>query len=97
MKLRKAAQGVIGEVDGKWVDVPYSEVRNDSLKSVERIYQHAGAEVSQETIDAVQRWESENPQHKKGAHNYALQDYGLTADNVDREFAEYITRFGDLF
>ena len=83
--------------DGKWVDVPYSEVRNDSLKSVERIYQHAGAEVSQETIDAVQRWESENPQHKKGAHNYALQDYGLTADDVDREFAEYITRFGDLF
>jgi Sulfotransferase family len=83
--------------DAMWVDVPYAELRGDSLTSVHRIYDHADAQMSSHTIASVSQWEQDNPQHKQGSFEYALEDYGLTEADVDREFADYIDRFGSMF
>jgi hypothetical protein len=81
----------------RWVDVPYRELRDDSLASVERIYDAVGVDDSEETRAALERWERDNPPNKQGEFSYQLEDYGLTDDDVEREFSGYIRAFGHLF
>ena len=69
----------------------------DPLTAVERIYAAAGAEFTDETVRLVQAWDAEHPQGEGGVFEYDLADYGLTDADIEREFAEYITRFGDRF
>jgi hypothetical protein len=80
-----------------FVDIGYPEVTHDSLTAVERIYAAAGVEFTDETVRAARAWDAEHPQGEGGIFEYDLADYGLTDDDIEREFAAYITRFGDRF
>ena len=80
-----------------WVDVPYPELVKDSMRSAERIYSAAGTELDDATADQLARWEADNPPHKQGDFSYRLEDYGMTEADVEREFGDYIARFGHLF
>jgi len=80
-----------------FVDIAYPEVTKDPLTAVERIYTAAGAEFTDETVRVVQAWDAEHPQGEGGVFEYDLADYGLTDADIEREFAEYVTRFGDRF
>ena len=80
-----------------FVDIGYPEVTRDSLTAVERIYAAAGVEFTDETVRAARAWDAEHPQGEGGIFEYDLADYGLTDDDIEREFAAYITRFGDRF
>ena len=82
---------------GDFVDVAYPEVLRDPLTAVERIYAAAGAAFTDDTVRAARTWEAEHPQGEGGVFEYDLADYGLTDDDIEREFAAYITRFGDRF
>ena len=79
------------------MDVGYREVTDDALAAVERIYAEAGAAFTDDTVRAARAWEAEHPQGEGGIFEYDLADYGLTDDDIEREFAAYITRFGDRF
>jgi len=80
-----------------FVDVAYPEVVRDPLTAVERIYAAAGAELTDESVRAIRGWDAEHPQGEGGVFEYDLAEYGLTDDDIEREFAAYITRFGDRF
>jgi hypothetical protein len=83
--------------EDRFVDVGYPDVLEDSMVAVERIYAAAGAELTDDTVRAVRAWEVEHPQGEGGVFEYRLADYGLTEADIEREFAAYITRFGDRF
>jgi hypothetical protein len=80
-----------------WVDVPYNELRGHSTESVRRIYEQVGVPFTSETEAVIAAWEREHPQHRVGEFNYQLEDYGLIEEDIEREFAPYIERFGHLF
>jgi hypothetical protein len=40
------------------------------------------------------RWLADNPRHKHGAHDYALEQFGLTRAQVDEAARGYHERFG---
>jgi hypothetical protein len=80
-----------------WVDVSYSELSKDSLAAVRLIYDALGIDVTDEAVAMVETWEQRHPQHAAGEFSYRLEDYGMTEADVAREFAGYISRFGDLF
>ena len=65
--------------------------------SVERIYAAAGAAFTEDTVNAANAWEADHPQNEGGAFDYDLADYGLAEADIEREFAEYIERFGSMF
>jgi hypothetical protein len=67
------------------------------MRSVERIYDAVGAPLDDDAVARLQRWEEENPQHKRGEFSYRLEEFGMTRDDVEREFADYVDRFGHLF
>ena len=37
---------------------------------------------------------NENPKNKRGAHRYEPEDFGLTREQLDRDFAPYRERYG---
>jgi hypothetical protein len=83
--------------DDRWVDISYRTVHADAAGAVKRIYDSVGAPFTEANVQIIARWEKDNPQHKKGEFSYDLADYGLTEADIERDFAEYIARYGHLF
>jgi hypothetical protein len=83
--------------DDDFVDIGYPEVTRDSMTAIARIYAAAGADFTDDTARNAHAWEAEHPQGEGGVFEYDLADYGLTDDDIAREFATYIARFGDRF
>jgi hypothetical protein len=65
----------------------------DPVGTVGRIHEFFGLAYSSASGAAVARWGADNPQHKDGKHVYALDDWGLTEEEVREAFAEYQTRY----
>lgn len=52
-----------------------------------------GIPMSARFSEAIQSWRRDNPPGKRGSHDYALEDYGLNADEMMERFAFYIDRY----
>lgn len=81
----------------RWIDISYRDVHANAVESVQREYRRIGVPFTAETEQMVRCWEADNPQYKAGTFSYKLEDYGLTENDIEREFAGYISRFGHLF
>jgi hypothetical protein len=55
-----------------------------------RVYRFAGVELGPSARDRMIAWDLGNPQHKRGVHRYTLEQFGLSREIIDREFAGYI-------
>jgi hypothetical protein len=77
----------------RFVDVAYADFLADPMGTVGRIYRAFGLPLSGETADAMKRHLQDRVQNKHGAHEYTLEHYGLTKDQVLRRLAAYIQRF----
>ena len=75
------------------LDVQYEQVKDDSMKVVRRIYQHAGRELTPQREQAMRAWEAKHPQHAGGKPDYKLSYYGITNADIDSFFHEYNQRF----
>ena len=78
----------------RFLDVDYRRLVKEPFGVVKEIYDHFDYELSPEALDAMTRWHANNPQHKHGVHQYSLEQFGLTAEQVDRRFARYVAHFG---
>jgi hypothetical protein len=76
-----------------FLDIAYSDLVADPLKQVRRIYDHIGLSLSADTEREMNRWRTQNRQHKHGVHRYHLEDFGLDRTLLAREFAPYCDRF----
>jgi hypothetical protein len=79
--------------EGQFVDVSYKDLVRDTENVVRKIYEAAGMKLTPEILEAMRTWEREHPQHMHGSHQYSLEEFGLSADEVDLAFAEYKARF----
>jgi hypothetical protein len=73
----------------RFVDVAYADLVADPLAQVARIYRFAGLEFRDELRAAFEAARAANPPQRHGRHVYRLEDFGLTAEQVDRELAAY--------
>lgn len=79
---------------GRFLDVHYLDLERDPVGCVRRAYAHADIAFTPEVEARIGNWIAANRKGKHGKHQYALADYGLTAADVHRVFADYIERFG---
>lgn len=86
------ARDRIGE--DRFFDVSYHDVMANPVRSVARIYERFGLPMSQEHGAAIRDWLEKNPPTKHGAHRYSSEEFGLEADATNRQFGNYIARFG---
>jgi hypothetical protein len=74
---------------GQIVDVQYADLLRSPKETVQRIYEHFGMSVGPEMMQGLDDHLRENPQHKRGVHQYGLDQFGLSAEEIDRLFAYY--------
>jgi len=72
----------------------YKEVMRDPIAAMQAIYSWLGEDWLPATETGMQRWLAENPQNKFGRHEYALEDWGLTAPQVTESVADYLAVHG---
>jgi len=77
-----------------FLDVHYADLMSDPMKEVRRIHDFLDYELHPETIQAMNAYRTENPKGKRGAHRYGPEDFGLSRDELDRDFAPYREHYG---
>lgn len=77
----------------RFVDVTHDEFLDDSLKVVERVHGHFGLPLEASARAAFAEHVASHPKGEHGAHEYALEQYGLTSERVRERFAAYLERF----
>ena len=75
------------------IDVDYTSFVDAPIETVERIYQHFEMPVSGEVRALFEDHVRENPKGRHGSHEYDLESFGLTPEDVRTRFAPYIDRF----
>jgi hypothetical protein len=78
----------------RFVDVHHDEIASDPIAVAERIYARFERPFAGAARDAIERHARAHPKGKHGEHEYRLEDYGITRDEVERRFAAYTPRGG---
>lgn len=79
--------------DKKYFDLDYDTFVKDPVSAVKEIYKYHDLEYTQEFEDNMKVWITENRQGKYGRREYSLNDYKLTNEIIDEEFAAYNSVF----
>ena len=70
----------------QFLDVQYNDLVTDPIGTVHRIYEYHGYSYSDSFENAMKLWLANNRQHKHGPHRYSLDEFGLDAEVVRRDF-----------
>ena len=75
------------------VHVDYYRLVDSPHAVMPDVFEAVGLEWTPVVEDRIRRWRRENPQGKRGTHEYSLDDYGLDRETVGEAFAAYVERF----
>ncbi len=78
---------------GQFIDVYHDDFVANPWPSLEKIYAAADVELTDQGRAAMQAWLARNPKGKHGQHEYCLEDYGVTAEQVENLFRTYSERY----
>ena len=81
----------------KIIDIDYREMADSAETAIEKIYNFCGMDLQESSKNKMLAWDSSNPRHKKGKHEYSLETYGLTAEIMDEVYSEYLNHFKEKF
>jgi hypothetical protein len=76
-----------------FIDVSYYDVVADPLGEVKRIYDFAGIEFDGAAAESARQTMKRNVKNKYGRHIYHLEDFGLSDESIEQEFAFYRRRY----
>ncbi len=84
------ALAVRREAPGRFVDVDYRDLVGQPVPCVARLYEQLGRPLPAGVATSIAAWPVRHPQHEHGAHRYARDDFGLTAESMEHAFAPYL-------
>jgi hypothetical protein len=77
----------------RFLDVDYRAVGRDAIGEARRVYEWLDLEFTGEAERAMRRWAADNAREKRAAHQYSLEEFGLTREGLEAEFGEYRARY----
>jgi len=77
----------------QFVDVQFEEILRDPMSTVRRIYRHFDMPLAEEAEQRMKAFILDNPRDKHGAHHYTAAMFGLDAQRIQTQFADYYARF----
>jgi hypothetical protein len=80
--------------DDRFFDVSYHDMIANPVRTVERIYNRFGLRMKASHGQAISEWLAGNPPTKHGTHKYSSEEFGLEAESINRQFRDYVYRFG---
>lgn len=72
----------------QFTDILYSDLKDDAADILTRVYQLDGG-LTPELLARFKKAEEENPMRKYGIHDYKLEDFGVSKDEILNETVEY--------
>jgi hypothetical protein len=78
------------------LDLKFEDFVSDQMATVKKIYNHFGWDLSDEALKRMEAFLAQNPKDKHGMHDYSLEQFGLTEDQIDRLYAPYIEFLNEL-
>lgn len=79
------------------LDLSFDDINCSIEAIVERIYEHCSMRLTDEVRQRVCKWTRDNPMHRLGRFNYSLEQYGLSAEQVNKAMAGYLELIDQLF
>ena len=61
----------------------------DPIACARRIYAFAGMPLSESAVAGMREWAVENARDRRPVHRYTLAEFGMTEEQLARDFAEY--------
>lgn len=68
----------------------YDDLVAEPLAQVRKIYTWLGEVWTQTAEDGMLGWLADNPQNKRGKHNYSLAEWGFSAQDLEPYFSDYL-------
>ncbi len=91
--VRRATDFRLRVGDERFADVSFAELQTNPVNTLERAYKTLGLTFSDATVRSVETWARGHKPGSRGAHDYDLDDYGLTPDQVRASFADYLAAY----
>ncbi|HET7074178.1 MAG TPA: sulfotransferase [Mycobacterium sp.] len=77
----------------RFFDLHYAALMRDPIRVVRSLYDWAGDELNAPTEQSMLAWLERNPQDRFGVQPYSLDGTGLTRNDLEPIFAEYLSAF----
>ena len=74
-------------------DVRHSDFHRDPIGVVRGIYRRFDIPLSADSESRMRDWLANQPPEQKGGHRYTAEEFGVTAGQLRRDFADYIARY----
>lgn len=79
--------------DQNQYDIQYADINVDWEQAMRGVYDFLALPFTDRTRSAMQAWIDGNQQHKHGAHQYTLADFGLDQGEVEQHLRFYREKF----
>lgn len=75
---------------GDIYNLNYDDLMADPLLAMRKVYAWLGDEWTDAAERGMNQWLEANPQNRFGSHDYSLEEWGFTRDEIEPYFAEYL-------
>jgi hypothetical protein len=75
-------------VQDRFLDIQYDELVENASGILEQIYRGQGG-IKAELMEKFKQAEQENPPRKYGIHQYSLDDFGLSEEDIEKRIVAY--------
>lgn len=82
--------------ESQFCDIGFKDFMSDPMPQIRKIYSSFRRDLTDATFNAIDSYLKNRPQDKYGRHKYDPADFGFSREGVDKEFADYIGRFGEF-
>jgi len=72
------------------IDLQFEDFVKDQLGTVKKIYQKFDWDLDSTSEERMKHFLIQNPKDKHGAHNYTLADFGLSEEQINKKYGNYI-------
>ncbi len=73
----------------RFIDARYEDVQRDPMGEAERVYGALGLPFGAVEVAAMKDWLVENARDRHPAHRYTPEEFGLTREGLEQDFAFY--------
>ena len=95
-QLQRATAHAMAVRDGmpaeRFLDVRFEDTVRDPFGVVQAVYRFAGMPLTDAARAGMQAWMDGNPRNQRAAHTYAPAQFGLSQEQIERDFAGYRAR-----
>lgn len=79
----------------RFIDVDFRDTVRDPQQVIESIYSAIGLQLTDQARQAMDQWRQDNPRDARPPHEYTMDEFGFTEQQLADQFKEYRERYVD--